>query len=151
MILCCSWMIAAQLRADNSVTGDSLVANQPNNPPQISSIPNQSIAAGQTLGPISFTVTDDKTSPANLQVARNSSNTAVVPNNRITLGGTGPNRTITIMPPANANGTTTITVTASDGEATSQTSFDVVVSGASQSATRDFGDAPRNRPVREPR
>ena len=44
-----------------------------------------------------------------------SSNTALVPNGNLVLGGSGASRTITVTPLANAYGTTTVTLRVSDG------------------------------------
>lgn len=56
-----------------------------------------------------------------------SSNTTLVPNASITIGGTYPNCTISMNPAANANGNTTITLTVSDGSLSAQDTFVLTV------------------------
>lgn len=83
-------------------------------PPTISNIPNQLILRNSTTGALAFTVNDVETPPANLIVTATSSNTVLVPNANVVLGGFGINRTVTVTPVANMSGVTTITVTVQD-------------------------------------
>ncbi len=62
-----------------------------------------------------------------LVVSATSSNSTLVPNANIVLGGTGTDRTIAITPAAGQSGTTTITVTVSDGISTSSDTFQLIV------------------------
>jgi hypothetical protein len=95
--------------------------------PTISNIVDQTTNVGKQVGPIPFTVGDANADP--LTVTVSSSNTTLVPNANIVLGGSGANRTITITPSAGKNGTTTITVTVSDGQAQASDTFVLTVSG----------------------
>lgn len=93
-------------------------------PPTISDIPNQGAAGGS----IAFTVNDVGTPVNELVVTATSSNTTLVPNVNIMLGGSGMNRTITVTPAAGQTGTATITVTVTDGEGSTATdTFTVTV------------------------
>ncbi len=103
---------------DVTVTGPNV-----NTPPRLSSIANQTIAEDASTGPISFTVQDSETAAASLVVTAASSSPALAPLSRITFGGSGTNRTITVLPATNQAGTATITVTLSDGAASTNTSF----------------------------
>ena len=101
-------------------------------PPTITSLGNQSINEDTTLAAQVFTISDFETSAASLTVTASSSNTTLVPNGNLVLGGSGANRTISLTPAANANsttsgGSTTITVTVSDGGNFTSTSFVVTV------------------------
>jgi hypothetical protein len=98
-----------------------------NDPPTITPIPNQTIAEDGSTGALSFTVGDEETAPAALSVTAGSSNTTLVPNANLALGGSGANRSITVTPAANQNGSTNITVTVSDGGESASTSFTVTV------------------------
>ncbi len=98
-----------------------------NTPPTISSIANQTIAAGRTTGPISFTVGDMDTPLSSLTLSGNSSNPTLVPSANIVFGGSGANRTVTVTPTAAQTGTATITVSVSDGSASTSKSFAVTV------------------------
>lgn len=98
--------------------------------PSISPIPDQSIAANASTGPIGFTVADVETPAQNLIVTATSDNTALIPNNpaNLVLGGTGSDRTITVIPSAGQQGVANILVLVTDGDSLSTSeSFQVVV------------------------
>ena len=99
------------------------IVNVANSPPTISDISNQFVIENKSTAPIAFTVGDGETPAANLAVTATSSNTALVPNTNVVLGGSGANRTVTMTPLANQVGITTITVTVTDasGQQTSDT------------------------------
>ncbi|MEK7678105.1 MAG: PQQ-binding-like beta-propeller repeat protein, partial [Verrucomicrobiota bacterium] len=98
-----------------------------NNPPTISAIPNQTNNEDTVIGPIAFTVGDAEQAAGSLSLSASSSNTGLIPNGSVTFGGSGANRTLSIMPATNQFGTATITVTVSDGSATTSTNFQVTV------------------------
>ncbi len=98
-----------------------------NDAPTISDTADQSTLEDTAKGPISFTVGDVETAADSLLVSATSSNTTLVPNANITLGGSGASRTITLAPAANLSGTTTITVTVSDGSLTASDTFVLTV------------------------
>ncbi|HEY8548346.1 MAG TPA: hypothetical protein VIL35_00205, partial [Vicinamibacterales bacterium] len=116
----------------------------PNAPPTIGIVPNQTIRANATTGPISFSVDDADHVPATLVVTASSSNQAVVPDANLTLGGSGTARSITVTPAVGAHGVTTITLTVSDGIDTASTTFTVTVVDTSahlaEGATGPFFD-----------
>jgi hypothetical protein len=82
--------------------------------PAISPIADRVTDEDTTTGPIAFTVTDDVTPPASLMLSRDSSDPALVPLSRITLGGSGSNRTVSILPATNQSGAALITVRVAD-------------------------------------
>ncbi len=97
-------------------------------PPSISAIADATINEDATLGPVAFTLADPDTSLASIVLTATSSNTAIIPNANIVLGGSGANRTVTVTPIANANGgPVTITIAANDGVSTVNETFDVTV------------------------
>ncbi len=101
-----------------------------NTPPTISDIANQSTASNTPTGAIPFTVGDAETAAAALTLSGDSSNPLLVPNGNIVFGGSGANRTVTITPASNQAGTTTITVTVTDGNgSTAFDSFLLMVTG----------------------
>jgi len=104
-----------------------LVNNIVNTAPAISSIASQTITAGSSTGPLSFTVSDLESSAGSLAVSGSSSNPTLVPGSGIVFGGSGSGRTITVTPAAGQTGTATITVTVSDGSLTRSTSFSLTV------------------------
>src|ERR1043166_6787945 len=93
--------------------------------PTISAIADQTINKNQSVGPIPFTVQDAETAAGSLTVQASSGNTTLLPNARITLGGSGANRTITLLPAANQSGNATVPVTvpAADGAPAPTRSF----------------------------
>ncbi|HVU08627.1 MAG TPA: hypothetical protein VHG89_08815 [Verrucomicrobiae bacterium] len=93
--------------------------------PSISTIPNQITYANQSVGPISFTVSDAENDP--LTVTETSSNPSLIPSGA-GLGGSGASRTITLTPVTDQTGVSTITLSVSDGFSTNSTSFVVSVS-----------------------
>ncbi|MGC8743067.1 MAG: hypothetical protein ACP5T0_04220 [Verrucomicrobiia bacterium] len=94
------------------------VASPPSstNPPSISTIPNQSIPANQSTAAIPFTVLDGETPAEQLMVTAVSDNQTLIPNSQIVLGGSGSDRTITITPAANQQGTALISVAVRDSD-----------------------------------
>jgi YVTN family beta-propeller protein len=96
-------------------------------PPSVSGLTDQTITAGSTLGPIACTVGDDVTQAAALTLSATSSNHALLPDVDILFGGSGTARTLTATPVPGVSGTTTITVTVSDGWQTAQQTFTLTV------------------------
>ncbi|WP_224365634.1 Ig-like domain-containing protein [Hyalangium versicolor] len=100
-----------------------------NDIPTISPVANQHITAGSSTGDLAFTLGDVETAANSLTVTATSSNTGLVPNDpsNLVLGGSGANRTLNVVPTASASGSTTITLSVSDGSATTSTTFAVDV------------------------
>jgi hypothetical protein len=122
---------AAEIQTDmNTPVGTAV-----NTAPTISSIANQTTTANTAVGPLSFTVGDVETAAANLTVSGASSNTTLVPTANIVFGGSGANRTVMVTPAANQTGTSTITVTVSDGSLTATTTFTLTVNQAAADTT----------------
>src|SRR5262249_45803931 len=86
-------------------------------------------------GAIAFTVSDAETAPGSLTVTGSSNNTSLVPNANIVFGGSGANRTVTVTPAANQNGTATITVNVSDGLASGSDTFLLTVNAVNDAPT----------------
>jgi len=101
--------------ADNTVARSFLVTVAPvNDPPQISAIGDRIINEGTTTGPIALSVRDVETPASSLIVSGSSSNPALIPAANLLFGGSGANRTLTVLPAPNQFGTATITVTVAD-------------------------------------
>ena len=94
-----------------------------NNAPMVSSVINQTISENTSTGTLAFTVGDAETAAGSLTVTGSSSNPALVPAASIAFGGSGANRTVTVTPAAQQNGTAVITLSVSDGTATTSSSF----------------------------
>jgi hypothetical protein len=98
-----------------------------NDSPTLSPVANVTINEDTPAGPIAFSVTDIESLPFLLMVTATSSNTNLVPQSGITLGGTNTERTLIIIPATNQSGTATIILTVSDGLLTAQQQFTLTV------------------------
>ena len=94
-----------------------------NSPPTISDIADMATDENAPAGPVAFTVGDMETPPTALTLSATSSDTNLVLTTDIVFDGNGSNRTVTITPATNQFGTTTITLTVSDGLASASDSF----------------------------
>ncbi len=94
-----------------------------NTAPTISSIGDQTINEDTSTGSLAFTVNDGESAAGSLLVTASSSNTNLVTNNRLVLGGSNANRTLSITPNTNQFGASTITLTVSDGQLSNSTAF----------------------------
>ena len=110
----------------------SVTANQT---PTVSSISDQTIVEDATSDSIAFTIGDSETLAKDLTVSVASSETTLVPVDNIVVGGTTENRTVTVTPVENQSGSSTITITVSDGEDSATSSFAVAVTNVNDSPT----------------
>jgi hypothetical protein len=104
----------------------TLTVAAPGATPVISAIAAQTMDEDATRV-VAFTLSDSDTPLDMLVVQAASSNTALVAGGGLVPGGSGGSRTVTVTPAANQHGTTTITLTVSDGANSSQTSFPLTV------------------------
>lgn len=100
-----------------------------NDAPTISDISNQGTSEDVPVGPINFTISDLETAAGSLQVSASSSNQVLLPNANISFGGSNGSRTISMTPALDQTGSTTITVTVSDGVDSATDTFTLVVAG----------------------
>jgi len=114
-----------QLSAARTFT---LTVSPVNDPPTLGALANRTLAEDTSTGPIAFTVGDVDNDPATLLVSAAASNPALVPAAGLVLGGSGPNRTLTVTPAAHQSGSATITVTVSDGQLSAARTFTLTVS-----------------------
>jgi hypothetical protein len=100
--------------------------------PSISPIPDQSIAANSSTGPIPFTVNDVETPAASLVPSADSDNQTLIPDSpaNIVFGGAGSDRTVNIIPASGQQGIANIAVIVTDTSGLSATSMVHVVVGA---------------------
>lgn len=105
---------------------------QTNTPPTISTISSQTLKENSASAPISFTVGDLESAAGSLAVSAASSNPTLLPQGGLVLSGTGAIRTLTLTPATNQFGTTTVTLTVSDGVNQTKTSFGVAVTQVNQ-------------------
>ena len=109
-------------------TSFQLTVTSVNDAPTITAIPAQTTNEDVPTGSISFTIGDAETPAGTLVVTSSSSNKILVPDANIIITGSGSaTRIVRITPASNRNGSTTITLTVSDGTLTTQTTFNVTV------------------------
>lgn len=115
--------------SDGSLTASTtfqLTITAVNDAPAVSTIAPQTTAEDQPLV-VPFTVTDLESSAGSLTVQATSSNSTLVNASGIGLGGSGGSRLVTLAPRPDETGTTTITLSVSDGAATTERSFTLTV------------------------
>ncbi|HTG44065.1 MAG TPA: hypothetical protein VK633_05990, partial [Verrucomicrobiae bacterium] len=98
-----------------------------NVPPAISIIPDQEAPWNNFIGPLSFAIDDSETAPNQLQVTVSSSNEELVSSEAIVLSGEGRERTLLITPEPDQVGSSTITLSVSDGEDSAGQAFHLTV------------------------
>jgi autotransporter-associated beta strand protein len=95
--------------------------------PTISDVADQTVSEGTGTAALPVIIGGDL--PQTL--GGTSSNTTLVPNANIVFGGSGANRTVTVTPAAHQSGTTTITLTTSNGTQSATDTFTLTVAGVS--------------------
>ncbi len=106
-----------------------------NTPPTISAIAPQTIAKDTGTGALAVTVGDAETAAGSLTLSSNTSNATLVPASNIVLWRLGRRAQVTVTPAANQTGSATITVSVSDGQLTTPTSFQLTVTATNTAPT----------------
>src|SRR5262249_39418332 len=122
---------AAEIQTDMNTA----IGAPQNTAPTLSAIANQTIPEDTSTSAIAFSVGDAETPAASLNVTASSSNPTLLPNANITLGGSGANRTVTLTPAADQNGTATVTINVSDGSLTTSSNFVLTVTAVNDLPT----------------
>src|SRR5439155_9773316 len=124
---------------DGGASSNSFTLNitSVNDLPVIGAIPSQ-LTDEDVVKVVNFTIGDIETPAGSLVVSASSSDTGLVPNSNLVLGGSGPDRTLSITAAANQSGSSTITLTVSDADGgIVNTSFLLVVNPVNDSPTLD--------------
>gem|GEM_PF-5841716 len=103
--------------------------------PTISVVADQMVDEDHATAAIPFTVSDAETPATSLTVTRSSSNTSLVPDTNIVLGGSGTNRTVILTPVTNQSGSATVTLTVSDGHLNAASTFVFTVNAVNDAPT----------------
>ena len=98
-----------------------------NSPPTMSQIPDLWLLKNRLPPPIPFIIGDAESALEDLTVTVTSSSPDVLPDSGLTLAGSGAIRTLAIDPSNGRAGTSTVTLTVSDGSATASISFGVTI------------------------
>jgi predicted outer membrane repeat protein len=96
---------------------------------------NLTIDEDQSTAAIPFTITDFENPTGPFTINPTSTNTTIIPNGNIVIGGTGANRTVTVTPAPNQNGIATITLDVNDGNLTTTRNFNVTVNPVNDAPT----------------
>ena len=127
--------VTVRVRDNGNLTGSttfSVTVNAPpppNTAPTITAVDNQTVTAGSASAAIPFTLGDAE--GGTLIVTATAANGGLLPSGSFTLNGTGASRTLTITAPADAVGSTTVTLTVTDdGALTASTTFPVTINAA---------------------
>ena len=119
-----------------AATRPQLLVTFENFAPTVSAVANQSVSVNTATGALPVVVGDDFTAAGALTLTRASSDPTLIPVGNIVLGGSGANRTVTVVPAANLLGSATVTLTVSDGALTALDPFSVTVTGNAQQTWR---------------
>lgn len=95
--------------------------------PTISAPTDAQTAEDTPSAPITIQIGDAETAASRLRVRAQSTNPALIPPDRLTLSGSGAERTLTITPAPDQHGTAQITLTVDDHIATTTASFTLTV------------------------
>ena len=106
-----------------------------NDQPTITAVADQLIAEDDSIASLAFTVGDVETDPASLLVTATSDNPTLIPSDQIVLSGSGSNRTLSLSPTNDTNGTATITLVVDDGGKTTTETFEVIVAAENDTPT----------------
>src|SRR5207247_1128624 len=105
-----------------------LTVNPVNDPPTISSVPDQSMDEDTATAAIPFSIGDVESTAGSLTITGHSLNQGLVPDGNIDWKSVGQGRTLTLIPAVNQYGTATITITVGDPDgASASSSFDLTV------------------------
>jgi VCBS repeat-containing protein len=107
----------------------TLTVTAVNDAPTVTVAPGGTCGTNDRSGTINLTVGDVESQPAGLTLSATSSNTTLVPNGNLALGGSGANRTLTASAVDGRTGTATLTVKVSDGQTTGTVTVTVQVGG----------------------
>lgn len=97
--------------------------------PTVSPVPDLTVPHGAVIPAIAFTLSAGHTLPSAHTVGGVSSNPGLLPAHNIAFGGSGGNRTVTLLPVASQLGAATVTLNASDGIAGSSRTFVLAITG----------------------
>ncbi len=115
----------------NEFTGETaqiLISIQSvNDAPEISAIESVTVVAGESTGPLPFTISDVESETSSLTLTAFSENKTLISDNDIILEGSGNDRSITVNTPEGQQGEAVITLLVTDGEQQVQQSFTVNV------------------------
>ena len=137
-----SGSLSASDVANNFAAGPNALVQPGTFVPKLSPIANVTIPVNGSTGPLPFTITNGPIPLASLTLSGTSSDSSLVPPANIVFGGSGTNRTVTVTPAPGLQGSAVITITISNAQVSSSTSFALTVGSPTLVARYAFdGDA----------
>jgi glucose/arabinose dehydrogenase len=118
-----SGSLSASDVANNFAVGPNVLVQPGTFVPKLSPIADVTITVNGSTGPLPFTITNGPVPLASLTLSGASSDTSLVPPANIVFGGSGTNRTVTVTPASGMQGSAVITLTISNAQVSSSTSF----------------------------
>jgi hypothetical protein len=113
---------------DGGGSGGQPPAVPANRAPTLGNVAVQNVDEDSISEPILITISDAETPPSALMMTARSSDTMLLPNDGIVIGGDGATRTLVLVPAAGRSGVTTVTVEVMDaGGARTARDFGVIV------------------------
>lgn len=112
---------------ESDYTYSSSVVVPPASIPELGALENLTMPFNQESRSVAFMVSDPRVESSSLVVTARSSNQVLLPNDSIQMAGQGGERTISVRPRPGVAGTSTLTLTVSNGERTSARSFVLTV------------------------
>jgi hypothetical protein len=110
-----------------------------NDAPTLSKIPDQVIPEGASMPAIPFSAGDVETPAASLIITAMSSDSDLLPKDAIVLAGEGATRTLKASPKLGSSGTVRVTLTVSDGEASTARDFEIRVGSVNHAPLANAG------------
>jgi Ca2+-binding RTX toxin-like protein len=101
----------------------------------------QSACLSDTRGQVTLKLSDVDTNVSSLTLSRSSSNTRLVPDSNVTFSGSGETRTATITTVSGRTGSSIVTITASDSQASSSVDVTVKAGGNGRDTLTGTGGA----------
>ena len=105
----------------------SITVQPVNDPPTLTPMTDIVLYINSVSPPLPFQIADVDTPAATLQLTATSTQPALLPRTHLSFAGHSLTRTLTLTPTAAMTGSTTITVSVSDGEFTASTTFNLTV------------------------
>jgi VCBS repeat-containing protein len=106
----------------------TLAVSAANDAPTISDVANQTTPQNTALTGVAVTISDaDNTLLCSISLTASSSNETLLPTDNIIVSGTAPNCLLSITPATAQTGSTTVTLTVSDGTVTAVDTFTLLV------------------------
>lgn len=132
---------AKMATATGTITVTVTAAVPANTAPTITNALDQSTNEDVAATGIGFVVGDAQSAATALVTTATSSNTTLVPDTSLVISGTGSARTLAATPAANQHGTTTVTVTVSDGTLSASDTFVLTVTAVNDAPVAANGTA----------